>query len=82
MTPFAISRLNGSFRSNSPTNGQEFDIEQDTHMSIFCEKYTKDGERIVLKMPLNIFRQCLVNHFDIRFKKNDITWPGRMNKPN
>ena len=50
-------------------------------MSILCEQYTKDGERILAKMTLNIFRQCLVNNFDIRFKRNAISWPIRINKP-
>ena len=32
-------------------------------------KYEVDGKRIVRKMPLHLFQERLVEHFDIRFKK-------------
>ena len=74
-------RLNRSLCSTPKNLEQEFNLEQDNYMDNLCEQYTKDGERIVAKMPLNMFRQCLANHFDIRFKRNDVTWPSRINKP-
>ena len=51
---------------------QEFNLEEDIHMSKICEQYTKDGERILSNTPSIIFRQCLVDHFDINFKINDL----------
>ena len=52
------------------------------HISKKCDKYIVKGKRVVSKMPLLLFRQCLVNHFDIRFKNHDIVWPMRLKKPN
>ena len=69
-TPFAVSRLNRLFSSNALNEEQEFTLEGSNYMSNLCEKYTnKDGDRILAKMLLKIFRQCLVTHFDIRFKR-------------
>ena len=31
----------------------------------------------VSKIPLDIFQERLIHHFDLRFKKNDINWPQR-----
>ena len=42
------------------------------------KKHTVNGKRIVRKMPLRVFRERLVEHFDIRFRvKQDIAWPKR-----
>ena len=82
-TPFAISKLNSCF---NPTVGDSteplYATTQNTTVdsSFKYEKYTVNNKRIVSKMPLEIFQQCLVNHFDIRFKQNDIVWPQRINK--
>ena len=43
----------------------------------FFEKYSQQGKRVVRKMPLQIFQERLVHHFDIRFKRNDLAWPKR-----
>ena len=78
-TPFAIQRLN-----RLETNIEDsFIIENHdaTYLSDLCQKFTLNGKRIVSKMPLSLFRKCLVEHFDIRSKMNDIVWPHRMNKP-
>ena len=82
-TPFAISKLNSCF---NPTVGDSTEplyatTQNATVDSSFkYEKYTVNNKRIVSKMPLEIFQQCLVNHFDIRFKQNDIVWPQCINK--
>ena len=46
-----------------------------------ADKYTINGKRVVKNMSLSIFQDRLVEHFDIRFKKNDIVWPRRINTP-
>ena len=73
--PFSISRLNRNLNS---FNSHCMNI---IHESVFKE-YTINGNRVVNKMPLDLFRQCLINHFDIRFKMNSIKWPKHIkNKP-
>ena len=67
-TPFSIRRLNRNI--NIP---QAIDTPP-IHPSTFDE-YTIHGKRIVRKMTLALFRQCLINHFDIRFQNNSIKWP-------
>ena len=80
-TPFAISRLNRHYAMESFNDtGGGNDEENDNHMSEVCDKYKIDGKRIVSKMPLSLFRQCLVNHFHIRFLRNDLIWPRRLKK--
>ena len=73
--PFSISRLNRNLSRFAN------DDNNTIHESIFKE-YTINGKRVVNKMPLDLFRQCLINHFDIRFKMNSIKWPKHLkNKP-
>ena len=73
--PFSISRLNRNLNSFNS------DCMNTIHESVFKE-YTINGNRVVNKMPLDLFRQCLINHFDIRFKMNSIKWPKHIkNKP-
>ena len=81
--PFAADRLNRNFTNRSLDEGLVFDGHDNdvTHMSNRCAKYTVNGKRIVSKMPLKLFRQCLIEHFDIRFKSNSIVWPQIFNKP-
>lgn len=38
-------------------------------------RYTVDGKPIVSKIPLALFRQRLIHHFDIWFKQINIVWP-------
>ena len=46
------------------------------------KKHTVDGKRILRKMPLKLFQERLVEHFDIRFKvKKDVVWPSQMKIP-
>ena len=67
-TTFSLNRLN---RDLSSYPSEKF-VSVDE--SIFKE-FTENGKRVVRKMPLDLFRQCLINHFDIRFKTNSIQWP-------
>ena len=70
-TPFAISRLNHNFALNEDEDSD--DTDNDTNItSLSFEKYTVNGKRIVHEMPLTLFRKCLVQHFDIKFKRNEI----------
>ena len=77
VTPFAVTRLNRDFEMEA-NKTQEEDIPDlnDDDSKIF-DKFTVNGKRIVSKMPLLLFRKCLVEHFNIRFQRNDITWPRR-----
>ena len=78
ISPYDISRLNRHCSINSESkSGANENLK--THISNQCRKYTVDNKRIVSKMPLDLFRRCLVNHFDIRFKRNDLIWPSRCN---
>ena len=67
-TTFSLNRLN---RDLSSYPSEKF-VSVDE--SIFKE-FTENGKRVVRKMPLDLFRQCLINHFDIRFKTKSIQWP-------
>ena len=80
-TPFAITRLNCHL-SNHDEQVHDHNECNNIHISKRRDKYTVNGKRVVSKMPLSLFKQCLVNHFDIRFKKHDIIWPSRLIKPN
>ena len=74
--PFAITRLNQP--TSHPVDSNSNDgIVPEKLLSTLCKKYTRNNYRIVKDMPLELFKKCLVNHFDIRFKKNDIVWPVR-----
>ena len=73
-TSFAMSRLgNPSFHPH-PSNNDNGLIGNGS-ISLLCREYTRNNCRVVRKMPFELFKQCLINHFDIRFKKNDIVWP-------
>ena len=61
---------------------QDIDNHDTKYLSESCKKYTVNGNRIVSKMPLSLFRKCLLEHFDIRFKMNDIVWPQHIHNPN
>ena len=69
--PFALQRLNSNDKSSSNHTRYEKD---------FFKKYSLDGNRVVSKLPLDIFQERLIHHFDLRFKKNDIKWPKRKKK--
>ena len=76
--PFAIARLNRDLNetcSKVKVDDMELDGAPD------FKKYTCGNKRIVSKMPLSLFQQCLVNHFDIRFKQKSITWPRHIKLP-
>ena len=74
--PFCINRLNRSIEASGVDCCDVIDPSE-------FEQYTEDGFRVVSKMPLELFRQCLVNHFHIRFKMNSVFWPfhNNDNKP-
>jgi hypothetical protein len=68
--PFAIDRLN-RIQGNSEIRSRQI------YATSFFDKYTINNKRIISKMPLKIFQERLIHHFDIRFKKKDIVWPQR-----
>jgi hypothetical protein len=73
--PFSMERLN---RNRSNVNMIHIPKYDDN----FFKKYTINGKRIVRKIPLDIFQERLIHHFDIRFKRNDIIWPRRIESNN
>ena len=66
----AINRL------NNPSVGCR---EKDTVQANDCnlDEYEVNNIRIVRNMPIEIFQAKLIEHFDIRFKRNSIKWPSR-----
>ena len=75
--PFAINRLN---TTNSSHVQEAFETCPQCNTEQF-DKYTVDGKRMVSKIPLKLFQERLVEHFDIRYKSNTIVWPRRMKNP-
>ena len=64
--PFSISKLNRHLI------GKSLEVVNEDGVTDHCtnyKKYTADNKIYVLKMPLSLFHKCLLNHFDIRFKK-------------
>ena len=80
-TSFAVSRLGRKFYNGEINTENEFKHTSASPSSDCFKKYTVNGKRIVSKMPLSLFKNGLVNHFDIRFKQNDIRWPQSIRKP-
>ena len=75
---FTLKRL---YSKDSRANSNVV-IESDTTMKIKSYmKYTVDGKRVIHKMPLSIFQERLIEHFDIRFKRNTIVWLTRFKTP-
>ena len=77
-TPFAITKLNRSLLGD---DGSEVHKSLGSERTPSYDKYTINGKRIVANMPLNIFRDCLINHFDIRFQMKTIEWPLHLKNP-
>ena len=75
---FAINRLRRDLSTSNNTSSDETNRKV---LRAKCKKYTINGVREISKMPLHIFRQCLVNHFHIRFMKGNIKWPKRLTRP-
>ena len=68
--PFAISRLNRDLNETySKVEVDQINLDDAPDFT----KCTHENKRIVLKIPLSLFQQCLVNHFDVRFKQKSIT---------
>ena len=73
--PFSMQRLNRHSNDPKSNNATKYDDK-------FFDKYTTNGKRIVRKLPMSIFQERLIHHFDIRFKRNDIIWPKRTKPDN
>ena len=68
--PFAISILNRDLNETcSKVEVDDIVLDDATDFT----KCTHDNKIIVSKIPLSLFQQCLVNHFDVRFKQKSIT---------
>ena len=75
----AISRLN-RYSPNNDVSDIETNDDQSVRISAQCRKHAVNNKIVVVKMPLQLFRKCLVNHFDVRFKRNDATCTSRCNE--
>lgn len=60
--PFSISKLNRHLVDKTVEIQPE---EPSGNLDKNFKKYTVGNRRIVSKMPLSLFQQCLVNHFEI-----------------
>jgi hypothetical protein len=69
--PFAIERLTREHEQGTKST-------RTVYRQSFFDKYSVNNKRIVSKMPLKLFQDRLIQHFDIRFKRNDISWPKRL----
>ena len=58
--PFALIRLNRLLSTDLPTNYTGYN-------ETYFNEYTIEEKRIVLKMPLEVFQERLLHHFDSRF---------------
>ena len=78
--PFAINRLHRNIINNDTSHTSAHQLPEIENNNIHnFDQYIVNGFRIVSKMPLDIFKQCLVNHFHIQFKMNTVFWPKHMN---
>lgn len=68
--PFSMQRLNRHGDNEIIRKGTEYPND-------FFNKYTMNGKRLVRKLPLKVFQERLIHHFDIRFKMNSLSWPKR-----
>ena len=75
ITPFAVSRINTPSFEEVLADSNE--LQGNTNL-LDLSKYEIDGFRIVSMLPQDIFKDLLVENFDIRFKKGDIKWPARI----
>ena len=73
--PFSMQRLNRHDDNEIIRNGTE-------HPEDYFDKHTKNGKRIVRKLPLKVFQERLIHHFDMHFKRNDMFCPTCGNKIN
>ena len=78
-TPFAIRKLNSSLLGMRDNTTMVRHLDYIDSAPCF-DKYIEDGKRIVAKMPLGLFRHCLINQFDIRFHMKTIEWPSHIKK--
>ena len=61
---------------NNPSVGhRENKTVQDNDCNL--NAYEVNNAQIVRKMPIEIFQVKLIEHFDMRFKRNAIKWPSR-----
>ena len=68
--PFSMQRLNRHKDDEEIRPGTDYGDN-------YFVKYSQGAKRVVRKMPLLVFQERLVHHFDIRFKQNDLAWPKR-----
>ena len=75
---FAINRLQQNKSYNTRIDHGEINLQKD---NADLDQYLVDGRRVVRKMPMKLFQECLIEHFDIRFQQNTVVWPSRCKTP-
>jgi hypothetical protein len=64
-----------SFGNDVDPNIGSHDMEDDT--AFHDDSTLHDGTRIVCKLSQKYFREKLVEHFDIVWRRNEVVWPRR-----
>ena len=52
----------------------------DTTTNILHDEFTRNTINDVHKLPMDLFRNKLIQHFDILFRQNKIQWPRSNSK--
>lgn len=66
--PHAMSRLHRNFSDGSLEEEETHDFDMNVqNLSDRCATHACHGNTIFSKTPLKLFRECLVECFDIRF---------------
>ena len=76
-TPFTVQRLH-RFRNNEIDQSHD-DNDPNIVKTYHYKNYEMNGKRIVSKLPLTVFQNRLIEHFDICFKRNEIQCTKRIN---
>ena len=71
---FAINRLQQNKSYVTRIDHAGINLQKD---NADLDQYLVDGRRVVRKMPMKLFQECLIEHFEIRFKENTVVWPSR-----
>ena len=61
-------------------NEEGVELTDDIDKNSLDVEKDSEGNIIVRKIPLNLFRSKLIRHFNICFQKKEIIWPNRIPK--
>ena len=77
--PPTLLRLHSLYvdQQNSSIEDQNVYPEWKRRLERSKDQFTFNNKRIVRKMPQHLYIECLVEHFNICYKKQQIVWPRR-----